>query len=64
MSDGQGGWQASARRVAATVFLVAVALYFAAHLIESVGSDLIIMAFVGVVVAGVVVAVRVKRSRW
>ncbi len=64
MSDGEGGWQSSARRVAATVFLVAVALYFAAHLLESVATALIILAVVGLVVMGVVVAVRARRSRW
>ena len=64
MSDGQGGWEMSARRLAATVFLVAVALYFAMHLLESVASALIIVALVGLVVMGVVVAVRARRSRW
>jgi hypothetical protein len=54
----------SARRLAATVFLVAVALYFAMHLLESVASTLIIVAVVGLVVMGVVVAVRARRSRW
>lgn len=64
MSDGQGGWQSSARRVAATVFVVALALYFAAHLLESVAGVLIILVVIGLIVAGVVVAVRAKRSRW
>jgi hypothetical protein len=46
------------------VFLVAVALYFTAHLLESVATALIILAVVGLVVMGVVVAVRARRSRW
>jgi hypothetical protein len=46
------------------VFLVAFALYFAAHLLESVATALIILAVVGLVVMSVVVAVRARRSRW
>jgi len=64
MTEGPRNWQATLRAASVTVLFVALALYFAMHLLESVANVLIILAVVGAVVAGVVVAVRARRSRW
>ena len=64
MADSPHNWQASARGIATTVFLLAVAVYFAVHLIESIATPLITICAVIVVVVGAVAIVRARKSRW
>jgi len=58
------GWQTTARGLATTVLLVAIALYIAVRLIEAVAEVLIGLAVAGAFVYVVVLIVRYRRSRW
>ena len=59
-----GNWQSSLKKFAATVLLVAIGLYIAAHLILAVAPVLIVIGLIGVgFYAGVLIA-RHRRSRW
>jgi hypothetical protein len=59
-----GGWSERARRLAATVLIVAFALWFAASILRAIASVLILVAVLGgTAYVGVLVA-RYRRSRW
>jgi hypothetical protein len=64
MVNSPRNWQSSARGIATTVVVIAVALYFAVHLIESIATPLIVISAAIVVVIGAVAVVRARRSRW
>lgn len=59
-----GNWQSSARGLAATVLLVAIALYLAVHLIDAVATVLVVIAAIGALGYVVVIVARHRRSRW
>jgi hypothetical protein len=58
------GWQTTARGVATTVLLVAIALYVAVRLIEAVAQVLIALAAAGAFAFVVALIVHYRRSRW
>ena len=64
MADSPHNWQASARGIATTIFVITVAVYFAVHIIESIATALIVISAVIAVVVGTVALVRARRSRW
>lgn len=57
-------WKTSAKSLAATALLVAIGLYLAVRLIESVATVLIVLAAGAAVSYIVVLIVRYRRSRW
>ena len=57
-------WQTTARGLATTVLLVAIALYIAVRLIEAVAEVLIGLTAAGAFAYVVVIIVRYRRSRW
>ena len=59
-----GNWQSSARGVAATVLLVAIALYLAVRLIDAVATVLVVIAAIAALGYIVVLVARYRRSRW
>jgi hypothetical protein len=64
MAEAPRNWQSNLRGVAVTVLFVALALFFAVRLLESVAVGLIILATAAALIAGIVVVVRARRSRW
>jgi len=64
MADFPGGFQARAKSLAATVLVVAFALYLAVRLVESIATPLIVLSAISLLTVGVVLIVRMKRSRW
>ena len=57
-------WQTTARGLAATVLLVAIALYLAVRLIEAVASVLIVLAAAVAFIYVAFTFVRYRRTRW
>lgn len=57
-------WQVRARRFAATVFLVTIALYVAIGLLRSILPALIVASVVVGIIAAISAAVRARRARW
>ena len=64
MADSPHNWQSSARGLATTVFIVAVALFFAVRLLESIATALVVIAVIVALALGAVALVRARRSRW
>ena len=64
MADMPGGFQARAKALAATVLVVALALYVAVRLLESIATPLIVLSAIALVIVGVVLFVRMRRSHW
>jgi hypothetical protein len=57
-------WQTSAKRIATTALVVAIALYLAVRLIEAVAAVLIILAAIGAMGYVIMLVARHWRSRW
>jgi len=57
-------WQSSAKGVAATALVVAIALYIAVHLIEAVAPVLIGIGVVLAIAYAAVIVGRRRRSHW
>ena len=64
MNGGAPDWQSRARRFAATVLIVAVALYVAVEVLREVLPFLVISATVIGVVGLIVAAVQARRRQW
>jgi len=64
MADFPGGFQSRAKALAATVFIVAIALYVAVRLLESIAIPLLVLSTIALVILGAVLFVRMRRSRW
>jgi len=63
-TPGQKDWSSKVTRIAVTTMTVAIAIYIAARLIESVAPILIICIGAGSVAYTLALATRHKRDRW
>jgi len=61
---GQKDWSSKVTRIALTTMTMAIAIYIAARLIESVAPILIICIGVGAVAYTLALVARHKRNRW
>jgi uncharacterized membrane protein len=64
MGPDPSNWHASARRLAMTALVVAIALYLAIHLIEAVATVLVILGAIGALAYVLLQVARHRRSRW
>jgi hypothetical protein len=64
VNGGGPDWQVRARRLAATVLIVAIAAYMAVNVLHQILPFLILSAVVIAVVAVIVAAVQTRRHRW
>lgn len=64
MAEPPRNWQSSARGLATTVFIVAIALFFAVRLLESIATALVVIAVIVALALGAVALVRARKSRW
>ena len=64
MSDPSSNWQGRAKGLAFTFFAMAVALYFAARLIEAVFPVLIVLTIAGLVLSVALHTYRTRQSGW
>lgn len=64
MNGGNADWQARARRLAATVLILAFAAYVAVNVLRQILPFLIVSVVAIAVVGLIVAAVRARRHRW
>ncbi len=57
-------WQVHARRFAATVFFVTIAIYLAIGVLRSIVPQFAIAAFVVGTITAIAMIVRTRRARW
>lgn len=64
MTEPSGNFESWMKSLALTIVGVALALYLAVHLIESIAGPLVVIGLVAVVAGIVVAVIQARRSRW